>query len=250
LVFCAGLIAQTSEPVFEAASIKPSPPLDSSQGPIYFGPKGGPGTDNPRRYQCTFCNVSELLSQAYDVPEYRLLSTNRLPADRFHIVATIPPETTKGQFRQMLQNLLAERFKISVHRESREMQMFRLVVGSGGPKLKVHVEGDPVVVEDRSKIKNRAPGIYYKVQGKTFGDCLKVVEAQLRHPVTDATGLTGTYDFDLWWTSDDMNTDSFATPETPTLRSAIQSIGLRLESRKGLVEVVVVDHVEKVPTGN
>jgi len=96
LAFCAGLLAQTSEPVFEAASIKPSPPLDSSRGPIYVGPKGGPGTDDPGRYSCTFCDVATLVSQAFDVPEYRLVNANRLPADRFHIVATIPAGTRKS----------------------------------------------------------------------------------------------------------------------------------------------------------
>ena len=228
--------------------------MDSSRGPIYFGAKGGPGTDDPVRYTCTFCDISGLISQAYDVPEYRLSSANRLPADRFHIVATVAAGATKKQFRLMLQNLLAERFKLAVHRESREMQLFRLTVAAGGPKLKVHVEAAPAAVPapvtDRGRVRNRAPGVYYKVQGKTMADFAQLVEGQLGKPVTDATGLDGKYDFDIWWTTDELESDKPGTADAPTLRSAIQSLGLKLESRKGSVDVVVVDHVEKLPTEN
>jgi len=248
LAFCAGLLGQTAGLVFDAASIKPSPPLDGSHGPIYVGSKGGPGTDDPGRYTCTFCDLSGLLSTAYDVPEYRLFSTDRLPADRFHVVATIPAGTTKEQFRLMLRNLLAERFKVTVHRESREMQVFLLSVAAGGPKLQAHVEAAPLPVEDQRR--NRTPGFYYKIQGKTMADFARVVEGQLRKPVTDATGLTGLYDFDVWWTFDELNPDASGTTDAPTLRSTIQSLGLKLESRKAPLDVVVVDHAEKLRTEN
>jgi uncharacterized protein (TIGR03435 family) len=250
MALCAGFCAYASELVFDAASIKPSPPMDTRSGPIYPGPKGGPGTEDPGRYWCNFCGVSELVSQAYDVPEYRIFSANRLPADRFHIVATIATETTREHFRVMLQNLLKDRFKLTVHRESREMQMFRLVVSSGGPKLKVHVEGAQSRVEDKNETRNRAPGVYYKVQAKTMADFTKVVEGQLRKPVTDGTGLEEKYDFDIWWTANNQDADAPAGTDSPTIYSAIRSLGLRLESRKGQIEVVVIDRVEKLPTEN
>jgi uncharacterized protein (TIGR03435 family) len=150
----------------------------------------------------------------------------------------------------MLQNLLAERFKLTVHRESRELQTFRLVVAPGGPKLKAHIEGSPLGIDDGSSIKNRMPGFYYKIQGKTVADFAKVVEGQLRKPVTDATGLNATYDFDIWWGPDDLDANPRATTDAPTIRSAIQSLGLKLESGKAALEVVVVDHVEKLPIEN
>jgi uncharacterized protein (TIGR03435 family) len=250
LVFCAGLLAQTSDPAFDAASIKLSPPMDSSHGPIWVGAKGGPGTDDPGRYSCTFCTVSGLISDAYDVPDYRLASSIRLPADRFHVEAAIPAGTTKEQFRSMLQSLLAERFKLAVHTESREMQTFRLIVAPGGPKLSTHVDGEPLEAAKTSRNRNRAPGYYYQLQGRTVGDFAKLVEGQLRRPVTDATGLNGKYDFDVWWTTDDLNADAQAPTDAPTLRSVIQSLGLKLESRKESVEVVVVDRVERLPTEN
>jgi uncharacterized protein (TIGR03435 family) len=234
------LTAYAADPAFEAASIKPSPPLDSSNGPIFFGPKGGPGDPDPGRYWCNFCNISELIAQAYNLPEYRIVTATRLPEDRFHIVATVPAGATRDQFRAMLQSLLSERFKLTVHRDTRDMQMFRLVVSSGGPKLKPHVDGPPPPVDN----KPHAPGVYYKQQGKTTTDLAKVLEGQLRKPVTDATGLSGTYDFDIWWTI-----DNDPASDAPTIYSAIQALGLKLESHKGTLEVVVVDRVEK-PTGN
>lgn len=248
-VVCGCLLAQSSGPAFDAASIKISPPLESTRGPIYFGAKGGPGTDDPVRYSCSFCTVGGLISEAFNVPDFRMSSASRLPDERFHVLATMPAETTREAFRLMLQNLLAERFKLTVHHESRDMQAFLLVVASGGPTLKTHVEGEPPPPPPDPK-KPRAPGFYYRVQGKTMADFAQLVEGQLRRPVSDATGLSGKFDFDVWWTMDDLSADAAAPPDAPTLRSAIQSLGLKLESQKGPVDVVVVDHVEKLPAAN
>jgi uncharacterized protein (TIGR03435 family) len=74
------------------------------------------------------------------------------------------------------------------------MQMFRLLVSPGGPKIKAHVEGAPAAPADRDSAKQRAPGVYYKVRGKTMAEFARFVEGQLRKPVTDATGLTGKCD--------------------------------------------------------
>ena len=234
---------------FEAASIKPSPPLDSSDGPIFVGPRGGPGTADPGRFTCSFCDLGILISQAYDVPEYRLSSAGQLTEDRFHIVAAVSGGATREQLRTMLRTLLAERFKLATHREQREMTALRLIVSSGGPKLKPHVEGAPRPLEDMPRARDRAPGIYYKTQGKTMAEFARFLEGQMRKPVTDATGLTGTYDFDIWWGISRSETDP-PPADSPTMYSALESLGLKLESRKARVDVVVIDHVEKAPTEN
>ena len=243
LLVCASLTAQTSDPVFDAASIRPSPPFETSRREFNLGPGGGPGTADPGRYSCYFCNVSQLIALAYGVTEYRIFSASRLPEGRFDIVAVVPAGATREQLRMMLQHLLAERFKLAVHHESREMQTFRLVVARGGPKLTAHVEDAPAAVDRRPDTGDRPRGVTYRVKGKTMTDFARAVSGQLRRPVTDATGLTGKYDFDLWWTVDD-------NPDAPTLSSVIQSLGLKLESRKEPVEVVVIEHVEKSPTEN
>jgi uncharacterized protein (TIGR03435 family) len=141
LLICVASMAQTSDQAFDAASIRPSPPFDTSRREFNFGPGGGPGTANPGRYSCYFCTVSQLTGLAYGLPEHRIFSARRLPEDRFDIIATVPAgAATREELRIMLQRLLAERFKLAVRHESRETRTFRLVVGRGGPKLTAHVE--------------------------------------------------------------------------------------------------------------
>jgi uncharacterized protein (TIGR03435 family) len=215
---------------FEVASIKPSPELDNSNVPVFFGSKGGPGTESPTRYSCNFCEVSDIVSKAYDLPEYRLVSTKRLPTGRFHMIAIIAPGTTQDQFRLMLQNLLVERFGLKVHHDKREMPTYRLLIARGGAKLKPHVEG--VSVEVKSSDEKTPPGFYYKRQA-TLAEFAKVVEGHLRKPVVDATGLAGKYDFDLSWRFDDLDFVEQTPSDLPTLRSAIRSLGLEIDSHKG-----------------
>lgn len=233
---------------FEVASIKPSPELDTSKGEqIFVGSKGGPGTEDPTRYWCNFCEVSDLILKAYDVSKYRLVSARRLPEDRFHIVATIAPGTTRDQFRIMLQNLLVERFGLKVHHEKHELRTYRLLLSPGGAKLKPHVEGD--LVEAKSNGQKLQPGYHYKAQA-TLADFAKVIENVLEKPVVDATGLKGRYDFDLSWSFDDLDAVERSPSNLPTLRSAIRSLGLKIDSHKEQIDVIVVDDVAKSPTGN
>ena len=245
------LSAYGSEVVFEAASIKPSPPIDSSRGPVYFGPKGGPGSEDPGRYWCNFCNISELIAQAYDLPEYRIFTATRFSEGRFHVVATIAGGTTREQFRTMLQNLLAQRFRLIVHFEARDMQAFRLVVSPGGSKLTSHAERTtpaPPLTQEKRAPNPRPAGFYYRVESTSTSDLARVIEGQLRRPVRNATGLNGTYDFDLFWTAGNPDADVTAATDSPTIYTALQALGLRLESRKEPVQVVVVERVEKLPS--
>jgi len=235
LALLTALAAAAFGQTFEVATIKPSPPLGAASGPM--GPKGGPGTDDPGRYWCNYCQLDYLISQAFDVPFYRIVSTGHLPEDWFHIAATVPPGATPEQFRAMLRALLADRFKLATHLEQRDFSMYRLTVSSGGAKLKPHVEGAFTAAEIP---KDRPAGVYYLQKGKTVADFARVVASRLQSPVEDATGLAGKYDFNVAWASPD-DTDS----PLPTIYGAIQSVGLRLESHKGKLDVIIVDHVEK-----
>jgi len=256
ILFCMTVAAAAAQspaagPAFEVASIRASPPIDTSSGPLSFGPRGGPGTEDPTRYTCNFCNISELVSQAYNLPEYRVFSAKRLPTDRFHIVANVPAGATRDRFQVMLQNLLADRFGLRIHRELREMEMFRLLRSPGVLKLKPHIEGASVEARaDKADKREHAPGYYYRVQAKSMADFANVIEGRIQKPVADATGLTGTYDFDVWWAFDDLSADSNSAPNSPTMLSVIQSLGLRLDSQKGQVEVVVIDDAKRSPTEN
>jgi len=147
-ILCVGLIISTScaafgqgaaaSPTFEVASVKPAEPQPPGQMRIRMG--GGPGTPDPG--QLTYTNVSlrNILMNAYAVKGYQINGPKWLDSERFDIVAKVPKGATTEQFRQMLQNLLAERFKLALHHETKELPMYALVVGKGGAKLKESVE--------------------------------------------------------------------------------------------------------------
>lgn len=153
-----------------------------------------------------------LIEDAYEIPFYQLPNADRLPNTLYHMIATIPEGTTKVQFRRMLQHLLAERFKLAVHRETREIQTLRLVVADGGLKVKPYVEGEP-----RREPDFRQPGIYYKEQGRTLAEFAEFLAGYFAKPMIDGTGLKGKYDFDAWFTMDPNDTVA------PSIVSAIRS---------------------------
>ncbi len=270
-------------PAFEVASIKPSPPYDPRVG-IRVRSDGGPGTKDPTLFTCENCSLASLISRAYDIPQYRLTAPEWMPSTTFVVTAKVPIGSTKEEFRLMLQSMLAERLKVSVHRESKEMPMYELVVAKGGPKLKKSADEPPPNEAENAHEKdrphspslaadgyptfkgesgmvmmgNRARLRYRRQTPEWFANELSV---QLRSPVTDATGLTGNYDFALFWetggarrnpSADANGSIGGADPDTgPTIMEAIQEqLGLKLVQKKGPVEILVVDHAEKVPTEN
>src|SRR5258707_8958344 len=108
---------------FDAASVKPAiPPTPNGRGMIMFrGPSGGPGTKDPGRINSPNMSLKNLLMNAYDVKTFQIAGPAWLDTERFEITATMPPDTTKEQFRVMWQNLLIERFKMVMHKETRDL---------------------------------------------------------------------------------------------------------------------------------
>jgi len=132
------IFAQTanSQLTFEVASVRPSAPVPPSGG-VYFGPaRGGPGTPDPGQITWSYATLKVMLLTAYDVKNYQISGPAWLDTERYDAIAKVPADGTKEQVRVMWQNLLAERFGLIVHHESREFQVEELVVAKGGPKLK------------------------------------------------------------------------------------------------------------------
>ena len=202
--------------------------------------------------QCA--NLQALLSFAFNLPP--LLQTRGLPdwarggacgpgnhANTYEVEATMPPDTTTDQARQMMQTLLAERFKLIMHWETKEMPVYALVVGTGGFKLK---PADP-----------NAPPKYATDMGPCPQDDLhchilplspgpiSVLASFLGRftgrPVIDQSGVTGKYDISLKWAGD--NADNPSLPSLPT--ALREKFGLELKSETAPVNVFVLDHVEK-----
>jgi uncharacterized protein (TIGR03435 family) len=205
-----------------------------------------------------------------------------LKTQRFTITATLPPGTTKDNFKLMLQNLLAERFKLTLHRETKEIPGYALQVGKNGPKLKESADttdGASARPEhfdvDKNGFRVFPPGVAgvtsYVVDGATRLTASKLTVARwadmlgniLASPVVDQTGLAGKYDFHLEFVRPvAAGGRGGAMPQTPvtdpaddhgvpSLIAAVQSqLGLKLEARKVPWDTLVIDHVEKVPTEN
>ncbi len=150
----------------------------------------------------------------------------------------------------MLQTLLAERFQLKFHRETRELPAYLLVIAKGGPKLRRSGEADNVHYSLRIR-SNELTG--HKVPMQQFVGALS---GQLNRPLLDRTGLQGDFDFSLHYTPDDgsMPDDGSAVdpnaPSSVSIFTAIQEqLGLKMERTKGPVSVLVIDHIEK-PTEN
>src|SRR6266545_4405126 len=130
ICFIAGGQTPDKSLTFEVATVKPAvPPTPNGRGMVFFrGPSGGPGTKDPGRIDYPNMSLKNLLMNAYDVKNFQITGPSWLDTERFDITATLPPQTTKEQFHVMLQNLLAERFKLAVHRETKELPSYTLTV--------------------------------------------------------------------------------------------------------------------------
>ena len=285
-------------------------------GRMMIGMSGGPGGGNPGQITVTNMGVRDLMTTAYNVKSYQITGPAWLDSQRFDIVAKVPAGATKEQVNVMWQNLLKERFGLTLHHETKEMAMYALVVGKNGPKLKESVEdppptdgqasssggpdappppppGPPTIGKDgmlqlppgmrrQGVMMMMMNGRMRMIGTKTpISRLVETLARQYDRPVTDMTGLTKNYDFTLDFAPENggmlkglpmpppgampagpppgaggegggmHSPDAPAGGEVPTLSVAIQEqLGLRLESKKGPVDLLVIDHLEKTPTEN
>jgi uncharacterized protein (TIGR03435 family) len=259
---------------YEAVTIKPS------KGP---GPASKIGMwPAPDGFNAWFVTPQQMVSTAYGVERTRVLGgPDWFPSERFDIEAKMDAsvadalqklssdESTLAR-RQMLQTVLADRFKLAVHRETKELPVYTLVIAKNGPKLQTAKPGDtyanapkfPDGTSAGAGVIRPGPEGGIIAQAIPITSLLRYLVQELGHPVVDKTGLSSTYDFTLQFTPDDRlqappgsapNQRPQASPSDfggPSLFNALQEqLGLRLEAGKGPVEIIVVDHVER-PSGN
>ena len=239
LFLMAGFVNSQPNPVYEVASIKP----DQAGGrPSVGSGKGG-------RLTATNATLKTLIALAYDVRDYQISGgPNWLGTAGWDIVATPehpvdPTPDNIDYFRQMLQSLLADRFQLAISREKKELPLYALVVAKDGARLKA-------VAKWQNPTEMRVHG----GQGQLIGEKVsmtvltRVLSDIAGRTVTDETGLDGYYDFKLEWRPDETQPPALGDP--PSIFTAIQEqLGLKLESQKGLVEILVIDHAEK-PSAN
>jgi bla regulator protein blaR1 len=265
LLTAVGLCGQsgTTPLTFEVASIKPSAG-DGHRVAIQMLPGGG--------LRATGVTLRMLLAQAYDVRDFQISGgPGWLNTDRYDITTKVDTgsgdapndagkmteerKTTGDQMRERLRALLADRFQLVLHRETKDQSVYALVVGKGGPKLQ----------ESQTKEGSGPRARMSMGRGQLSGqdvplDMLaKTLSNQLGRPVIDRTGLKGNFDFKLEWTPDPgqsggpfgggppgADAPPPPDPNGPSIFTAVQEqLGLRLESQKGPVEMLVIDKVEK-----
>jgi uncharacterized protein (TIGR03435 family) len=235
------------QPVFDVASLKPAP-----------APSGRYSVDlgNTSHGRVTLTNVtlSECLRFVFKIHTDAQISGPDWIKDHlvlFDIVGQAPPDTPRDELRQMTLSLLTERFKLTLHHEPRQLSYLGLIVEKNGPKM------------HESKGDSDAPGgttrpgriVYQHVSTLALAVLLTRFTDQ---PIIDMTGLKELYDVQLEWTPDNRKAPNPSNPATgpvdaaaPSLFTAVrEQLGLKLEARKGPLDVVVVDHAERVPIAN
>jgi uncharacterized protein (TIGR03435 family) len=238
IIFAAlAALGQTeAPPAFEVASVKPN--TSGSGSSRTSGTTG--------RLTITNRSLKELIEMAYSVQDFQFAGPEWLGSVKFDIVAKIPAAAQTDQRPAMMQALLAERFHLAVHRESKEMPAYALVVGKSGPKLQ-QVEPGGTNMNNNGNNNSRqitAERVSMAVLAETLA---RIVE----HPVVDRTGLQGVYKLKLEYTPDNARPDGPDGAAGPSIYTALQEqLGLKLQTQKLPVDVIVVDRVERVPTEN
>lgn len=188
-----------------------------------------------------------IIEPAYEVKEFQLLGRPAwLTSERFDIEARPGSPVKSDECKMMLQTLLADRFKLALHRETRQMPVYKLVVGKSGPKLHKVDADAPLGIKTFST--SKAELITRGSSMQQLAGMLAIT-GELENLVVDGTGLDGNYEFTLQWTPASQAADA-ATPG-PSLSTALQEqLGLKLEAGKGPVEVLMIDRIERKPTEN
>jgi uncharacterized protein (TIGR03435 family) len=262
ILVAAALFAQSAaHPQFEVASIKPSdaPRFTTSVRPM---PGGRLHAIGPLKL---------LIRAAYSLQEFQVVGGPAwIDNDPFEIDAKAEGNPTREQVLEMLQPMLEERFHLKVHHESREMPVYALGIDKGGAKLPAPKDTctpfDPTgplppitsPACGRTAIVGGATAWQLRGAGVGIPELIQTLKNILDRTVLDRTGLTGTYDIHVEFTPDALAAGlagMYGSPESPdqappSIITAIrEQLGLRLESTKGPVDVLVIDHVER-PTAN
>ena len=240
-------MAANASPSFEVATIKPSKPDDSRKFLII---------DQDGQLKTANYSLLDLISFTYGVHQKQIVGAPAwMSNDKYDIVGKAEGQgaPSQKQWKEMLQKLLTERFKLNFHRDKKELSVYVLSVAKSGSKL-TRSSGDP----------NGLPGLFFRgpgnlvVRNATTGDFSNMIlqGVVLDRPVLDQTGISGKYDFTLDWTPDDSQFPGTKLPpatagtNAPSLYAAIQEqLGLRLEATKAPADVIAIDHVEK-PSAN
>jgi bla regulator protein blaR1 len=256
--------------VYEVASIKPN---KSGNNMVRFMTK-------PDGFSATGATLHMLIENAYDVRYFQITGApSWFKSEKYDIeakmdgsvaeeVRKLSDDQREAETRRMLQALLADRFQLKLHGDSRDLPVYALVIAKTGLKLHEATSGDTYPNGFKGPDGGGGAGMMFmegnggpvRGQGIAIANLVHLLSQQLGRTVLDKTGLTGRYDFTLQWTPDESQGPPGGPPgignapppdsSGPSIFTAIQEqLGLKLESQKGPVEILVIDHAEK-PSAN
>lgn len=239
----------TAQVSFEVASVKLASP-GQDRGNLY---QGGPGSADPGRFTASNVVLGGLLMRAFGVQADQLTRPDWVNTVRLDIVATVPAGASKDQLNLMLQNLLADRFHMTYHTGKKEFPAYNLTIAKDGPKLKPS-EGKSTGIGMR--INASCTGDHLIVNNRDAAGVAQALQSAAGARVVDKTGLTGTYDFDLYFGVDHSGPNSVmrcndVPLDAPGVLEAVEKqLGLKLEKTSAMLDVIVIDHLDKAPTDN
>lgn len=274
LLFLAAVPVQDSPPAFEVASVKVSPPPAAGRG-IAHGCK-----PDPAIVHCTGATLKMLLMRAYKVKYFQIEGPAWIGTENYDVSAKVPEGAPPGGVPAMLATLLAQRFSVKLHQETRMLPAYDLIVAKGGPKLREIDTANLPAIPDPGSAAPPPPGARggeppmssmpvgvlgvratsngaRTMQGNvTMADLADYLTESFSRPVFDRTDLKGAYAIQLSYLAPEVGRAGDGPPQADangpiaTLFQAVQTLGLKLEPKKEPREMIVVDSANKVPGEN
>jgi uncharacterized protein (TIGR03435 family) len=233
-------MAADADPSYEVATVKPSNPDDQDSG---FHQSG-------RRFHIENLTVDNLLMVAYAIHPKQILDAPAwFATDHFDIVGVldIEGEANLQQIKGIVKKVLADRFQLKLHRETRELSVYAITVTRDGPRLTKSKEDPNALGNTNNNV--HAGQNTMTISNMSMADFMLVMQFFTDRPVVDQTGLAGKWDFKWTWAIDESRMSSDSDP-APGMFTAIQEqLGLKLVAKRAPADAYVVDHVER-PSSN
>jgi uncharacterized protein (TIGR03435 family) len=241
LAMAAAAFAQTAPETFDVASIR-------AAAVVVRDPHAFQVHSSPTSVTMRSVTLKGAIAWSWSVMDNEVQGPGWLESDYYDVIAKTSAPHTEDELRRMFQAVLGERFGVSVHRERKVMQAYVLTVDKTGLKMtETAAEGDSVIEQQPKRMA-------LALQRTSMPEIATLLSRVLQTPVVDATNLRGRYDavFDMSKYAEDMHPAEGAPIDmagviTTALR---EEIGLRMEPKKTAIDIVVVDHAEKVPQAN
>lgn len=228
------------QPAFDVASIKPSALARAGgEGSLAQSVQTSPLSLTMRNVSLGVC-----IQWAYRVKEYQVTGASWTGSERYDVFARTGSPVSENQLRVMLQALLAERFHLVFHRDRKELPVYALLRGKDAPRL---TESEAASANSMSMIRPGLRLVFHHESLSELADWLSTLLV-IDRPVLDETGIQGFYDFPL--DLRELRPPDAAEPGPSPSSVLSEQLGLRLESRKAALEVLVIDRAERIPIAN